>query len=273
MRSLSWPLLAFCFGAVASVVSAAPKGVMAQDRIAGGEHWHLQTPYGGVHVWRPAGYSRGTAGTVLYVHGFSLDVDAAWERHQLAKQFEASRRNAIFVVPEAPTSPEETVRWPSLNTLLSTVGSRLALAWPTGPLVVVGHSGAHVTVMPWLKTARLGQIVLLDAVYGHGMAETLRAWLLHRRGRLVLVDTAETAEDSERVVHGVPGVVRRGRIPESSAEFTSRDRKAQVEYLRSQYTHTEMVSEGKAIAPLLSLTRLSAIAVPQKPGTKARPRH
>jgi hypothetical protein len=223
-------------------------------------------------VWRPAGYARRTAGTVLYVHGFSLDVDAAWEQHQLAKQFEASRRNAVFVVPEAPTSAEEAVRWPSLTTLLTTVGSRLAMAWPTGPLVVVGHSGAHMTVMPWLKTPRVSQVVLLDAVYGHGMAEALRAWLRTGRGRLILVDTAETAEDSERVVHGLSGVVRRATIPESGAEFTSRDRRAQVEFLRSQYAHTDMVSEGRAIAPLLSLTRLSPIAVPRKPAPKAHPR-
>ena len=254
------------------MLSAAPKKVLAPDMVAGGEHWRLQTPYGGVHVWRPAGYARGTAGTVLYVHGFSLDVDAVWEQHQLAKQFEASRRNAIFVVPEAPISPEEAVRWPSLTTLLSTVGSRLALAWPTGPLVLVGHSAGHITVMPWLKTPRVSQVMLLDAVYGQRTAETLRAWLLTGRGRLILVDSPETAEDSERVVHGLPGVVRRATIPESSAEFTGRDRGARVAYLRSQYAHTDMVSECKAIAPLLSLTRLLPIAGPPKSGAATHTR-
>jgi hypothetical protein len=246
--------------------------VIAKDRVAGGEHWRLQTPSGWVHVWRPAGYERSTAGTVVYVHGFTVDVDAAWEQHQLAKQFEASRRNAVFVIPEAPASAEDTVRWPSLNKLLTTVGSRLGMVWPLGPLVVMGHSGAHITVMPWLKNTRVGQVVLLDALYGNGMIEALRTWLRTGRGRLVLVDAAETADDAERLVRGLPGVVRRTTIPESGAGFTSVDRRARVAYLRSQYSHLEMVTEGKAIAPLLSLTRLASIVAPQKAAPKALPR-
>jgi hypothetical protein len=35
-----------------------------------------------------------------------------------------------------------------------------------------------------------------------------------------------------------------------------------VVYLRSQYGHSEMVNEGKAITPLLGVTALSSIAVP-----------
>jgi hypothetical protein len=256
----------------APVFAAVPKGVIAKDRVAGGEHWRLQTASGWVHVWRPAGYLRSTAGIVVYVHGFTLDVDAAWEQHQLGKQFEASRRNAVFVVPEAPASAEDPVRWPSLSTLLTTVGSRLGLPWPSGPLVVVGHSGAHITFMPWLKDPRLGQVVLLDALYGNGMIERLRAWLRAGLGRLVLVDAPETAEDAERLVHGMAGVMRRATIPESGASFTSSDRKARVAYFRSQYGHTDMVSEGKVIPPLLCLTRLSAITVPPKPAAKPRPR-
>jgi hypothetical protein len=270
--------LAVAPGVMAAPKSVAPKSVIAKDRVAGGEHWRLQTPGGWVHVWRPAGYARVTAGTVVYVHGFSVDVDSAWEQHQLAKQFEASRRNAVFVIPEAPTSAEDAVRWPSLNTLLTTVGSRLGLSWPPGPLVVVGHSGAHMTVVPWLKNPRVAQAVLLDALYGNGMVDALRAWLRTGRGRLIVV-AAETAEEAERLVHGLPGVVRRATIPETGAAFTLSERRARVAYLRSQYSHLEMVTEGKAIAPLLCLTRLGSVALPQKPrpaptkpGPKARPR-
>jgi hypothetical protein len=256
----------------APAFAATSKGVIAKDHVAGGEHWRLQTPGGWVHVWRPAGYVRSTAGTVVYVHGFTVDVDTAWEGHQLAKQFEASRRNAVFVVPEAPTSAEDTVRWPSVNTLLTTVGSRLGMPWPSGPLVVVGHSGAHITVMPWLKNPRVGQVVFLDALYGSEMVEDLRAWLRTGSRRLVLV-AADTADDAERFVHGMAGVVRRETIPESGAAFTSSDRRARVAYLRSQYSHLEMVTEGKAIPPLLCLTHLTGVAVPPKPAPKATKHH
>ncbi len=245
---------------MATSVWADPKGVVTKDRVAGGEHWRLQTPGGPVHVWQPSGYERRTAGIVLYVHGFSTDVDAAWERQKLAREFAASRRNAVFVVPEAPTSSQDAVRWPSLSTLLTTVGSRLALDWPSGPLVVVGHSGAHRTVVLWLKAPRLSEVILLDAIYGRGMVEPLRAWLTADQTRLILVDTVATAENSARIVHGRPSVVRRGAIPLSGEDFTSADRSAQVVYLRSQYGHSEMVNEGKAIAPLLALTRLPQVS-------------
>jgi hypothetical protein len=263
-RACCRALIVLSAWAVVSAVAAAPKDVVTKARAAGGEHWRLQTPGGRVHVWQPANYERLTAGIVLYVHGFSTDVDAAWERQKLARQFAASRRNAVFVVPEAPSSSQDPVPWPSLNTLLAAVGSRLALDWPSGPLVVVGHSGAHRTVVHWLKTPRLSEVVLLDAIYGRGMVEALRTWLLPGPGRLILVDTVATAENSARIVRGLPSVVRRAAIPESGADFTSADRSAQVVYLRSQYAHSEMVNEGKAIATLLALTHLSDIALPAR---------
>ena len=147
LRDWHRALIVLSSWAVASAVAAAPRGAIANPRVAGGEHWRLQTPGGTVHVWQPAGYERLTAGIVVYVHGFSTDVDAAWDRQKLAREFAASRRNAVFVVPEAPSSSQDPVRWPTLNTLLASVGSRLALDWPEGPLVVVGHSGAHRTVV------------------------------------------------------------------------------------------------------------------------------
>jgi hypothetical protein len=256
---------------LASVPSASQTGPTSKDRVAGGEHWRVQTARGRVHLWRPAGYDRRTAGTVVYVHGYTVDADGAWEQHSLAKQFAASRRNAVFLVPEAPASAEETVHWPSLSELLSTVGSRLGMAWPPGPLVVVGHSAAHLTVVPWLKNPRVSHVILLDAIYGSDTVEPLRAWLRLGRGRLVMV-AADTAEDSERVVQGLPSAVRGSAIPESDASFTAGERRARVVYLRSQYGHQEMVTEGKAIAPLLGLTRLSSIAA-HPTGASARTRH
>ena len=53
----------------------------------------------------------------------------------------------------------------------------------------------------------------MDALYGNGVVEALRAWLRTGRGRLILADTAETADDAERLVHGLAGVVRRASIP------------------------------------------------------------
>jgi hypothetical protein len=261
--------LLMVFAPAASAGTAG--GGIAKDKIAGGEHWRLRTSRGPVHVWCPALYDRHTAGVVVYVHGYAVDADGAWERHELAKQFQASRRNAIFLVPEAPASPEDTVRFPSLNELLSATGASLHRTWPPGPVVVVGHSGAHRTVVPWLKNPRVSHVILLDAVYGDDTVTAVKDWLRTGRGRLTVV-AAETVDESERLVQGLPSAARRGSIPESATGFTARERQARVEYLRSQYGHLEMVTEGKTIAPLLGLTRLPRIGSAPRPTAPARPR-
>jgi hypothetical protein len=238
----------------------ASGSAVASDRAAGGEHWRLLTAKGPVHVWRPVRYDRHRAGTVVYVHGFSSDADTAWEQHDLARQFEASRRNALFIVPEAPANPEDRVVWPNLDELLRAVGTGLKTPLPGGPLVVMGHSAAHLTLVPWLRNPRIGHVILLDAIYGDDVVGQLRAWLRKNRGRLV-VAAADTAEDSEHLLLGLASTVRCGPIPETEAGFTPVERGARVAYFRSQYGHLELVTGGKAIAPLLCLTRLPSLAL------------
>lgn len=117
-----------------------------EDTVHGGRHWRIKTAQGSVHVWVPPGYNRETAGTVVYVHGYYTDADGAWRDHQLAKQFKASRQNAMFVVPDAPASNEQGVHWPALTDLRRAV-TRANIRLPEGPIVVMGHSGAFRTVM------------------------------------------------------------------------------------------------------------------------------
>src|ERR1700690_1207535 len=80
-----------------------------EDTVAGGKHWRIVTSAGAVHVWVPADYSRDTAGTVIYVHGYWTNADGAWRDHELARQFKASHQNAMFVVPDAPAGNEDSV--------------------------------------------------------------------------------------------------------------------------------------------------------------------
>jgi len=48
------------------------------DIEAEGTHYRVQTEHGPVHLFRPAGYDRRTAGIVVYVHGLFTRVDQAW---------------------------------------------------------------------------------------------------------------------------------------------------------------------------------------------------
>jgi len=253
-----WTALLLSLVLAPAAAGASRPGTVAKDRVAGGEHWRLNLSQGRIHVWRPAGFDPSTAGIVVYIHGYTVDADAAWEQHGLAKQFEASRRNAIFVVPEAPASADERVYWPSLTELLRAVGSTLGMPRPAGPLVVVGHSAAHQTVVPWLKNHPISHVILLDAIYSEDTVRALQEWLGNGRGRLTVV-VADTTEDSERLFQRVPDAVRRPAVPESCADFTTSERRARAAYFRSQYGHLEMVSAGKVIAPLLGLTNLPPV--------------
>ena len=84
-------------------------------------HLRLTTARGVVHSWTPPGYVPQTAGIVIYLHGYYTSADQAWDENYLASQFLASRRNALFLVPEAPTTIDDEVQWKSLEGLLTAV--------------------------------------------------------------------------------------------------------------------------------------------------------
>jgi hypothetical protein len=234
---------------------------------AAGDHLRLVTKRGVVHVWRPSDYQARTAGIVVYVHGYFTDADQAWTEGQLAAQFQASGRNALFIVPEAPQSLAEGVRWKSLRGLLDAIQRTAALRLPRGPLVVVGHSGAFRTILNWLRDPRVRFLILLDGLYRN--ERQFRYWLqyapAHRSHQMVLVAN-ETHEKSDRFARRFRGAARRERIPEDFSEFTKLERGARLLYLRSQYEHMEIVTGGKVLPLFLKLTPLESLPVAQEPG-------
>src|SRR5688572_19060357 len=138
-------LLLAALTAPAPALSAAP----VADRAEGGWHWRLQTHAGALHVWIPAGYDARTAGVVVHLHGFNTEVDDAWVRQRLARQFRQGGRNAMYVVPQAARGGWEHIGWPSVAALLGAVqGARIPV--PRGDVVLVGHSGAFRTISEWL---------------------------------------------------------------------------------------------------------------------------
>jgi hypothetical protein len=67
------------------------------EMIVPGQHVRIDTPSGAVHVWWPDGYDAATAVTIVYVHGYWVDVDDAWLQHGLPEQFGAAAVNALFL--------------------------------------------------------------------------------------------------------------------------------------------------------------------------------
>ncbi len=230
-----------------------------EDTVAGGRHFRIKTAQGAVHVWFPENYDRATAGTVVYVHGYWTDADGAWREHQLARQFRASRQNAMFIVPDAPSSNEEGVKWPALTDLRRAV-TRANIKMPDGPVIVMGHSGAFRTVMQWVDHRLVQQIILLDAMYAGESAfdEFIKTGKRADDHKLIVV-AASTAQESRAFASKYKFAVAREKMPDSVSGFTKRERGAKLLYVRSQYEHMQIVTSKKVIPTLLRVTPLKAL--------------
>lgn len=253
---------------VAATETLAP----ATDQVSGGAHWRLQTKKGPVHVWRPRGYDPATAGTVIYVHGYYTNVDGAWVQHALAEQFAASKLNALFIVPEAPSGGNEEVFWPVLSELLKEVERQLAGIKARGPIVAVGHSGAWRTLGSWAQDqdqdkngVKVDDFILLDALYG--MDDKFQAWLGRQPSseepRMTLV-TKDTANRVAPFLEKVPAAKRRASLPEAYRDLTPAERKVPVLEIASDLGHMEIVTSGKVLPVLLHRSPLGPVKAPPR---------
>jgi hypothetical protein len=233
----------------APVLDAAPPRDALDERVDAGRHWRLDTARGAIHVWVPAGYDAETAAAVVFVHGYWVGVDEAWDSYRLAAQFALSGINAMFIAPEAPAAKWEPIAWPSLADLVRTVAAGVDAAMPAHRLVAVGHSGAYRTLAPWLANPALDTVVLLDALYtDYGLLGWLRA---SRQRRLVNI-AYETGRFSDYLHRRLPSTRRVDGLPPGGLPD------ARILYVRTAAGHWELVTDGVAL-PLA----LRAIGVPQ----------
>jgi len=229
-----------------------------EDVVAGGKHWRFETDYGPVHVWMPPDYWHPKAGIVVYVHGFWTNVDDAWTEHRLAEQFLASKQNALFIVPEAPSGLHDGTRWPNLGDLIREVRKQTKVRRPWGHVVVIGHSGAYRTMTNWLDYRHLDHLILLDALYGR--EEEFDRWLnARRRSNRMIIVAADTIKVAEPFVRRQRDAVSLDLMPEFYEDFNETERNAKLIYIRSQFEHMDLVTDGKAIPVLLRLTRLGRV--------------
>jgi hypothetical protein len=226
--------------------------------ISGGTHVRIVIPGGPVHLYRPRGYNRRTAGIVVYVHGYYLHVDQAWKEHNLESQFAASHRNALFIAPEAPAAAEEKPAWTDLGDLIKAALRSARLRAPGGPLIVVGHSGAYRTIVPWLEETSLHSVILIDALYGN--EAEFRAWLDKSAVNQMTLVVKGTAKAADPFVRALPYALTLPKIPLTAEEFSRDERAAKLLCLRSQYGHFELITEGNALPVLLARTPLPLAA-------------
>ncbi|MES1158240.1 MAG: hypothetical protein ABUL67_03975 [Haliangium ochraceum] len=229
------------------------KGVAAKVELRA-THLRIGTRRGPIHLFRPAGYDRRTAGIVVYVHGHFIHADRAWREHDLPAQFIASGRNALFIVPEAPASTQERPSWSNLARLITTAVGRAHMREPPGPLVIMGHSGAYKTMVPWLAHPRLRHVILVDALYGN--EPDFRAWLDKSSARQMTLVVRGTGKWADPFVRALPYALTLPQIPGSIDDLTPEERAAKLLHLRSQYGHFELITGGKTLPLLLQRTPL-----------------
>lgn len=218
------------------------------------------TSAGPIHVWKPATYDHKTAGTVIYAHGYYVDADKAWKNHKLSKQFEDSKKNAVFLVPEVPSDFEEHIPWDSFDKLLL-YAKTAGVKFPKGPMVVMGHSGAYRTIVKWLPSKKINEIYLLDAVYLHH--EEFRKWALKRKSNRLIALSEITYKNSLLLIKDVKDAVLRGDMPDHG-EFTEKEKKAPILVIKSQYDHHAIIETMKVIPSILQLSHLKTLKVNQK---------
>ncbi len=240
-----------------------PTPTVLERAVAAGRHWRREPAAGRVHVWAPAGYPADGAATVLYVHGYYTDVDQAWANHRLAEQFALSSINALFIAPEAPSGSRQGVNWPELTSLLTTVAAAIDLPRPMGVTVAIGHSGGHRTVDRWLEHPGLDLVIAMDSSYGN--VGELKAWLdASAEHRLIMIgdDTLRWTEELAAAAEAELGtaVVTLDRFPEDDRGLPAEARGARLVYVRSQFGHMPLVTDGVALPMVLRLVPAELLA-------------
>lgn len=226
--------------------------------VASGRHVRIAGPRGPIHVWIPASYHADTGATILYIHGYYDDADAAWTGHQLAQQFALSALNAVFVVPEAPTGQRQPVHYPDLGELLRLVEDGAGVVRGAALTAAVGHSGAVRTLQMWLDEPLLDQVVMVDAMYGE--EAPIVGWArASPRHRLIFVGQ-DTLLASESVADKLPDTLTIDRFPPTYDTWPAAAKTAHAVYIRAQFGHMPLVTEGIVLPSLLRLLPVELLA-------------
>ncbi len=236
------------------LIADTTAGEYSEELLDEGRHYRFGTESRGpVHVWKPSTFRPEGAGVVVYIHGFYTNVDQAFIEHRLAEQFRDSGRNAVFIVPEAPSWRTDGVYWDSLEDLLTQVATRTGQRLPGGPVTVVGHSGAYRTLVNWLPHPRFKQLILVDGLYAND-AE-FQDWLAMRgHPRQMVMVGFETAQRSEWFIKRYPKAVKLDEFPYMFDRLPPGAAQASVLYIQQErFDHMQLITDGRVLPALLHL--------------------
>lgn len=137
----------------------------------------------------PSGFKKGKqVDLIFWFHGWFNNIDSAGTYFELIKQFSASQRNAVLVLPEsaknAPDSYGGKLEQPAvfrnlLTDVMMKLRSEKIIGKKTkhGNMVLAGHSGAFRVMAHILQNGGVAvkQVVLFDGLYGQ--IDKYTAWI------------------------------------------------------------------------------------------------
>ncbi|HEX4452720.1 MAG TPA: hypothetical protein VH143_17710 [Kofleriaceae bacterium] len=239
-------------------VDAAPPPTAVAAAVAAGRHVRIEGPHGAIHVWIPPGFHSDVGATIIYLHGYYDDSDSSYIGHRLPEQFAMSALDAMFIVAETPVAAKTPINYPSLGELLQLVEDKTGVPRGMAYTAVVGHSGAFRTIDAWLDEPLVDELVMIDSMYGN--EEQIEAWMrASPRHRLVTVGE-DTLIYNENLLRALPDTLVLDRVPTSYETWPAEARTARSVYVRAQFMHMPLVTDGIVLPGVLRLLPIPLLA-------------
>jgi hypothetical protein len=164
----------------------------------------------------------------------------------------------VFIVPEAPVAQKVPINYPDLGELLRLVQDGTGVTRGAALTVAIGHSGAFRTLQVWLDEPLLDQLVMIDAMYGD--EDAIVGWMrASPRHRLIFVGE-DTLLGTESAADKLPETLTLDRFPPTYDTWPAAARTARSLYVRAQFLHMPLVTEGIVLPSLLRLLPVERLA-------------
>ncbi|HEY4336819.1 MAG TPA: hypothetical protein VGM89_13005 [Puia sp.] len=214
----------------------------------------------------PAGVRLGpTVDLVIWFHGWHNNIDTALSFYGLARQFAASGRNAVLVLPEAAKNAADSyggkMRQEGMfGLLVADVIAELKRdkAVPSdavaGRITLAGHSGAYSVMADILEHGRqpVDEVFLFDALYGR--LNTFTQWAEDERHHFVHWFT-NTGYGPDKMSDTMMLRLRQDKVPFGLAEEASVDggviRGNRILFVHSPREHNVIINNPDDFALLL----------------------
>ena len=115
----------------------------------------------------------------------------------------------------------------------------------------VGHSGAYRTINAWLDEPLLEQVVLIDGMYAN--EEVMEAWLRASPVHRLITVGEDTLQWNEQLLRKMPDGFIVDRVPPTYDTWPDEAKTAKLVYVRAQYYHMPLVTEGIVLPSVLRL--------------------